>query len=322
MVIPNKNIKIFLNRVAGPALFVWLSYSIYRQILQQPDLHRSVQQIGWAVYGPQAWKCWLVIMLMGVNWLIEAHKWKILVQPLEPVSLRHSLKAVLAGLAFGFGTPNRVGEYGGRALYISEGKRLSSLSLTVVGSFSQLLITLFFGSLGLFIIEAGITGWSAAAYAVICMTTMLCACLYFRLGWTVSITRKLKIPVKYLQHVMILQHVNVTVLLRVLGLSAVRYLVFLCQYILLLDVMHVHTGWWNAFWLISILYLILALVPTIALLELGIRGKAGILLFQTVSVNTVGIYAAATGIWVVNLVIPALAGGLLALRHKYFNIKR
>ena len=72
MVIPNKNIKIFLNRVVGPALFVWLSYNIYKQILQQPDLYRSVQHIGWAVYGPQAWKCWLVIILMGANWLIEA----------------------------------------------------------------------------------------------------------------------------------------------------------------------------------------------------------------------------------------------------------
>jgi len=108
----------------------------------------------------------------------------------------------------------------------------------------------------------------------------------------------------------------------VLSLSALRYLVFLCQYILLLEVMHVHAGWWNAFWLISVLYLILAFVPTMALLELGIRGKAGILLFQTFSANTVGIYAASTGIWLVNLVLPALAGGLLAIRHKFFNIKQ
>jgi hypothetical protein len=59
-----------------------------------------------------------------------------------------------------------------------------------------------------------------------------------------------------------------------------------------------------------------------ALLELGIRGEASILLFQTFSANTVGIYAASTGIWLVNLVLPSLAGGLLAIRHKIFNIKQ
>ncbi|HRO48062.1 lysylphosphatidylglycerol synthase domain-containing protein [Agriterribacter sp.] len=322
MIIPNKSIKIFLNRVIGPALFVWLTYTIYRQIREQPDLHQSVQHMKAAVYGPEAWKCWLAIMLVVLNWLIEARKWKILLHPLEPVSLRHSLKAVLAGLAFGFGTPNRIGEYGGRALYVSEGKRISSLSLTVVGSFSQLLITLFFGSLGILIMETGNTGWSFAMYTGVFAVTGFCACLYFRLGWIVSIAERLKLPGKWLQHFMILPAVSVTILLRVLCLSAVRYLVFLCQYILLLEVMQVHAGWWNAFWLISVLYLILAVVPTMALLELGIRGKAGILLFQTFSANTVGIYAASTGIWLVNLVLPALAGGLLAIRHKIFNIKQ
>ncbi|HTN05390.1 lysylphosphatidylglycerol synthase domain-containing protein [Agriterribacter sp.] len=322
MIVPNKSIKIFLNRVIGPVLFAALSYSIYRQLLQQPNLNQSLQHIQSAVYGSQAWKFWLAIMLMGLNWLIEACKWKILMQPLEPVSLQHSLKAVLAGLAFGFGTPNRVGEYGGRALYISEGKRISSLSLTVIGSFSQLLITLFFGSLGILIMETGTTEWTFAIHAGVYVIAAFCTCLYFRLGWIVRIAQKLKLPEKWLQPFMAVHAVSVTVLLRVLCLSAVRYLVFLCQYILLLEVMHVYVGWWNAFWLISVLYLILAVVPTMALLELGIRGKAGILLFQTFSANTVGIYAASTGIWLVNLVLPALAGGLLAVRHKIFNVKR
>ncbi|HRN58196.1 MAG TPA: lysylphosphatidylglycerol synthase domain-containing protein, partial [Agriterribacter sp.] len=316
------SIKIFLNRVIGPALFAWLTYTIYRQIMEQPGLRLSLQHMKTAVYGPQAWKCWLAIMLMAFNWLIEARKWKILLHPLEPVSMRHSLKAVLAGLAFGFGTPNRIGEYGGRALYISEGKRISSLSLTVVGSFSQLLITLLFGSLGILIMATGNAGWTFVMYTGVLAVTAFCTCLYFRLGWVVSMARKLKLPGKWLQHFMILHTVSVTILLRVLFLSGIRYLVFLCQYILLLEVMQVHAGWWNAFWLISVLYLILAFVPTMALLELGIRGKAGILLFQTFSTNTVGIYAASTGIWFVNLVLPALAGGLLAIRHKIFNIKQ
>ena len=322
MTIPNKSIKIFLNRVIGPALFVWLSYSIYRQILQQPNLHQSVQQVKEAIYGSQAWKCWLAIALMFFNWLIEAGKWKLLLRPLETISLKHALKSVLGGLAIGINTPNRIGEYSGRALYVSEGKRMRSVSLALVCSFSQLLVTLFFGSLGLLFIKQDSMSWFGVMQAGMCVLTMFFICLYFRLGWIVSAARKIKVPEKWLRHFMILPAVSVSVLLRVLCLSALRYLIFLCQYILLLEAMQVHAGWWNAFWLISVLYLILAFVPTMALLELGIRGKAGILLFQTFSANTVGIYAASTGIWLVNLVLPALAGGLLVIKHKIFNIKQ
>lgn len=318
----NKNIKIFLNRVVGPALFIWISYTIYRQIINQPNLAESAQQIKMSVLGTESWKLWAVVVLMLLNWWMEARKWQILLEPVEAVSMRRSVKAVLAGLALGMGTPNRIGEYGGRALYVSEGKRIRSLSLAVAGSFSQLLITLIFGSVGLWVTATPIEGWSPVIHAAVYLITVFCLLIYFRLGWIVSVAGKLRIPEKWMQQLLVLEELSVTVLLRVFCLSAARYLVFLCQYILLLDLMQVHVGWWDAFWLITVLYLILAFVPTVALLELGVRGKAGIFLFQTMSANTVGIYAASTGIWFVNLVIPALAGGLLSIQYKIYNIKR
>lgn len=320
--IENKNIKIFINRVVGPVLFVWISYTIYRQISRQPNLYESVQQIKMSLFGPESWKLGMVISLMLMNWWIEARKWQVLLQPVEPISLWRSFKAVLAGLAFGFGTPNRVGEFGGRALYVSEGKRVRSVSLTIAGSISQLLITLVFGCVGLWINKDGFSGWSPGLVALAFFITLTCALAYFRLGWIVRLAGWVRLPQKWTRQLVVPDEMTVTILLRVLYLSTVRYLVFLCQYILLLDVMQVHTGWWDAFWLITVLYLILAVVPTISLLELGVRGKAGILLFQTLSTNTVGIYAASTGIWLVNLVVPAVAGGVIAIRHKIFNIKQ
>ena len=38
---PNKSIKIFINYFLGPLLAVWLGFSIYRQIVQQPHLEAS-----------------------------------------------------------------------------------------------------------------------------------------------------------------------------------------------------------------------------------------------------------------------------------------
>lgn len=332
MAVLNKSIKIFLNRVIGPALFIWISYTIYRQIVQQADLHQSLFYIKEAVYGPRAWKWWLVIVLMPVNWLIEARKWQVLLYSLERISIWRSFKAILAGVAFALNTPNRIGEYGGRLLYVQEGKRISSISLTVVGSFSQLIVTMLFGGLGLLFMKDHLavtaTGdetvqlWLKVLQGAVYFICGICILLYFRLGWLVRSAEKMKVAAKWLQYLKIMDGLSVTILLRVLSLSIARYLVFVCQYVLLLDVMHVEVPLWNAFWLISILYLILAFVPTVALLELGVRGKAGIMLFQAFSANMVGIYAAATGIWLVNLVVPALAGSLLAIRLKIFNIKQ
>ena len=93
---------------------------------------------------------------MFVNWSLEALKWKISVQSVQPVSFFRSLKAIFSGVSFSVTTPNRTGEYFGRVLYMDEGNRLRVISLTILGSISQLLVTIFFGLLGLLILQPDI----------------------------------------------------------------------------------------------------------------------------------------------------------------------
>lgn len=332
VIVLNKSIKIFFNRIFGPAVFIWFTWSIYQQIVHQPDLKQSLHYISDALYGTQAWKFWTVILLMIVNWLTEARKWQVLMLPLEQISLWSSFKAILAGVAFALNTPNRIGEYGGRMLYLKEENRISSVSLTVAGSISQLMVTLLMGAVGVLILEDPLADilsasnfnstWMRMLQVGVVGATILCSVFYFRLGWLLQVCERMKISEKWLRHIRVIERLNVTILLRVLMLSIGRYLVFVCQYILMLQLMHTDVSMWHAFWLITVLYLILALIPTVALLELGVRGKAGIMLFQAFSTNTVGIYAASTGIWLVNLIVPALAGSILAAGLKIFNTKR
>ena len=146
----NKNIKIFLNYFLGPALFLWLSYSIYNQVKHQPDLKTSWIKIKQSLQSTEIWDLAIVIFLMIINWSIEALKWKISIQKVQPVSFSRSFSAILSGVSFSVSTPNRIGECLGRILYIEEGNRLRVISLTIVSSISQLIITLFAGSAGLF----------------------------------------------------------------------------------------------------------------------------------------------------------------------------
>lgn len=108
-------------------------------------------------------------------------------------------------------------------------------------------------------------------------------------------------------------------LTRILNLSIARYIIFIVQYLLLLHVFKINANLWHEVWLISIMFLMLTIVPTIALAELGLRGKLSIALLGLISANTIGIILTSAGIWLVNKVVPALAGSLFILGIKLFK---
>jgi hypothetical protein len=281
-----------------------------------------------SLFGSEAWKLVAVIMLMFVNWGLETRKWQVLLRHLHKISFWQAFKAILSGLAFALNTPNRIGEYGGRVLFIPEGKRVRAVSLTLAGSFSQVLVTLLLGSFGLFVLSGRIIAsaafsslqiWITALQVLVIFITIIGFIIYFKLSWLVRVIEKIPGIQSYTRHIAVLEEMNVRLLLHVVLLSLLRFFVFIIQYNLMLQMMQVEMGWWNGFWTVSVLFLLLATLPTIALLELGLRWEYSIMLFGLFSANMLGIYAAATGIWLINLVLPALAGSLFILGVRIFK---
>ena len=80
-------------------------------------------------------------------------------------------------------------------------------------------------------------------------------------------------------------------------------------------------SWQQGFWLITILYLVMAIVPSFAIADLGIRGKFSTELLSLYSANIVGILGTTFGIWFINLFIPALAGSFFIIRKRIFKEK-
>jgi Uncharacterised protein family (UPF0104). len=124
------------------------------------------------------------------------------------------------------------------------------------------------------------------------------------------------------RHIRVLERFNATILLRILSLSGVRYGVFIAQYYLLFAAFGVQMDVEQVFGAVSVVFLVLSIVPTIAVItELGVRWKASIEIVQLFNSNLAGILAASLAIWIINLVIPALAGSLLILGIRIFNKK-
>jgi hypothetical protein len=267
---------------------------------------------------------------MMVNWGIEARKWQVVITRLQPISWLKCLKAIFTGTTLAFFTPNRMGEYMGRVLYIDEGKRIQAVSLTLVCSMGQLLVTLVLGLTGLMVIRGvlksqqpgadSIVFWLNAVLYASALAAGFLTLLYFRLSWLIRWVEKIPRIERFVGYIRVLDNFNATILLRILSLSLIRYLVFAIQYYLLFQVFRVELNGWQVFWSVTVIFLVLAIVPTIALFtELGVRWKTSVEVVQLFSSNVVGILASSLAIWIVNLVIPALIGSLLILSIRLFN---
>ena len=113
----------------------------------------------------------------------------------------------------------------------------------------------------------------------------------------------------------------------VMMLSFARYLVFSSQFYMLLGLFDVRIPYFNALVLIALIYFIMAIIPTIALTELGIRGSVALYIFglyfgQIIpgSVDhAVGIFAASTVLWIINIGIPSVIGTAFVFRLQFFR---
>jgi hypothetical protein len=329
-VLRNKNIKIIFNYVLGPIVFIILAFSIYRQIKRQPDWEVSTAQLQQAFNSDLKWLLLLVIILMLVNWGLEARKWQLALRNLQKLSFVKAFKATFTGSTMASFTPNRTGEYVGRILYIEEGKRLQAVSLTLICSMAQLQITLYSGLAGLWFFKRSFgsvvtddyssTLWMNMLFYGVLTVSLVLTLFYFRLAWLIKLVHRWTGNAKFMRYITVLEDCNATILLRILSLSGGRYLVFIVQYYLLFTLFGVEVNWWQTLQSVSVLFLVLAILPSFTFLtDLGIRWKAGIEIVQLYSSNTIGIFAAAFTIWLVNLIIPALIGSLLILGIRIFK---
>jgi len=319
----SKNIKIFLNYFLGPLLFIWLSWSLYMQIMHQPDLDKAWKQISESFGSTVLWNLVAVVFLMFINWSIEAFKWKTSIDKIQKVSFLKALKAILSGVSFSVSTPNRVGEYFGRVLYMDDGNRLKTISITIVGSISQLLVTLLMGSIGLLVLRPGIEAGNIVSpiwmkviiYGVVTVLVGL-TLFYFRISWLVKWIDRIPGSSRFAYLIRALEEFDATLLIKLLSLSLLRFIVFIVQYYLLFKLFFVDISWWQAYWAVSVSFLVMAVIPTIAIAELAQRGKVTTTIIGLYSTNELGMTFATISIWAINLILPAIIGSILILGIK------
>ncbi|MGL4598410.1 MAG: lysylphosphatidylglycerol synthase domain-containing protein [Bacteroidia bacterium] len=269
----------------------------------------------------------LVIALLPLNWLLEAIKWKILIQDLEPMSLGRSFRSVLVGVTLGTATPNRVGEFGGRVFFLKTADRIAATGRAFVGSFMQTFVTLVFGLFGFWFLSGKVTYTflNDGFFFQTLILVLLVVVLFFVFVFLFSKFSSSTYISIFLQKIKAawdaIKSVGVNRQVVVFGLSFLRYLVYSFQFLIVLRVFGDFCNLSETFAAITITYFAITVIPTFALTEVVVRGSAAVYFIGALPCSSSLVLVASLLIWTLNIALPALIGMFFVFQLRFFTSK-
>lgn len=313
----NKKIALTLKFLIILLSIGYISIKLYKQ-LNSTNFQNSLFQVNLSFW-------WLLLVVLGLtflNWFTESLKWQLLIKKLQSLPIKICIKGVLSGITVGIVTPNRMGEFGGRILILDRKNRVSGVFATLLGGYSQLLITICGGLIGLSFYLNKFPNQipfnlNHTMFFLICLVVVcLCLFVYFRIEIFMQLVEYFIKQEKKKRFLYFLKDYSKIELFKVLGLSFLRYLVFTCQFYLALKFFNVQINYFDALMAISVVYFLLAVTPVISLFEFSVRSSVAVLILSVFSPLIISIISASILLWFVNVAIPALVGSVTLIKLK------
>ena len=268
----------------------------------------------------QFWWLGFVLLLLPFNWLLESFKWKLLVSTVQKITIPHAIKAVLAGISTGFITPNRVGEFAGRILFLKTENRKAGVTLSVVNSLTQNIIMALCGlpaALLFFSYKTGKLETDLIQYLIVMIICLLIfGLIYFNIPKIAKHYQHSRFVAKIKGFTDCLSGFSSMKLVQILLVSFVRYLIFCFQFFLLLRFFNIELMPWQAILAIPTTYLFVTFTPSLAFSEAAVRSSYAVLFIGVFASQIAGIALAGVCIWVINFVIPMLVGSVVLAKSK------
>lgn len=250
------------------------------------------------------------VMIVGMvaNLSVEAWKWQYLVRTKSILSFKVALTAVFSGITAGLITPHGIGDYVGRILFLDPENRLENIASVLFSRVAQLCITC-------------ITGIAATLYFcfvvqmdqrvlvafVLAIVTLLAIFLLWQFR-AYLLDKMKRIPVlKNIENWFELLRVYSNQLfLTTLALSALRYGIFLAQFVGLLLFFDVQLPIEILIIGVVFTFFVKSIVPTF--FDLGVRELAAVFFFSAYHIADEKVLAASISLWFINLVLPSIIG--------------
>lgn len=274
---------------------------------------------------PMSQWIWLiaVLMLLPLNWLLEAIKWRMLTSGFQKISIGIAIKAVLTGISTGFFTPNRVGELVGRILYLTADNRKAGITMSFVNSVTQNLVIAVCGipaALYYFYSNAKIQHLSSSKFIITFFAfAIILGLLYFLLPRFSKFLSLSSSATRIKPFTDCLLDYSQMDLMRIILISLLRFIVFSFQFFLMLQFFGVQLSALEALMAIPTSYLFVTFSPSFAFSEVAVRSSYAVLFIGAYSNQVVNIALAGVSIWAVNFVVPMLIGSVLMMKSKYIR---
>ncbi|MDN3642778.1 lysylphosphatidylglycerol synthase domain-containing protein [Lutimonas halocynthiae] len=254
-----------------------------------------------------------LLLLTVVNWVLEIKKWQSLVVTIKNISLKTSAEQSLASLTASLITPNRIGEYGAKAVYFKKEQRPKVLLLNFMGNAYQMFITILLGSLGFFflkdfIVQIPIPVSGLIIFGIIAFIVLF-SVVFINKKWTLSIQKIL----------LDLRNVPSVIHKKTFLFSLVRYFVFSHQFYFFLLFFGVEMDYFIVMPVIFSMYLISSIIPGFVLFDWLVKGSVAVTLFRFFGINEIIILSITASMWILNFAIPAIVGSFYVLT---FNSKQ
>jgi hypothetical protein len=247
----------------------------------------------------------LIVLLVPLNWLAEAIKWKQFFSKGEATT-PELLKSVLVGLCVGTITPWRTGEFPGRVLYLPADLRIKALHTSLLGGLAQAIITLCAGISFVFLFNLPAT---VAICAVACIVVALLIYFSFeRLGAAIGDSDTFRFLHKLFP---VRDSVALGTKLRVLLIAFMRYTIYCAQWMFALQVCGIDKGPAILFSATATILLIHSIAPAFPLFDFAIRTGIAVFVCGFICDEPILASVAATLIWCMNIAIPTMAGAVL-----------
>ncbi len=256
----------------------------------------------------------ILIFLSFFNWFFEILKWKNLVTPIKQITFKNATEQSLGSLTASLFTPNRIGEYGAKAIYYNASYRKRIMLINLISNLLQMSITLLLGVIGLsiFIYNYNININLNKLFIILLISLILIIIITFGI-------RKSKRTIKGISFKKIKDFISDFPKNRiVLGwlFSLLRYAIFSFQFYFLLVIFKTETTYFNAMTGITAMYLLASIIPSIFIFDVVIKGSIAVYLFTFLDINELTILSIITIMWLLNFVLPSIIGSYYVLNFK------
>lgn len=311
--------KQFLFLLVKLAIIVGAFYFIYNKIVhnEQLKLDSFIKQLEVSIFNTNS-TIFILIGFTFLNWFFEILKWQALVSSIKKISFFESLKQSLSSLTASLFTPNRIGEYGAKAIYYNKGQRRKIMLLNLLGNSAQMTTTVVFGIIGLiyflthFSVNIEIYRFRRAMY----LLAFLIALVFFgkKFGYK-------KIRGFYIDKIIsFIKKMPLSIHFKSGLYSALRYLIFSHQFYFLLKIFEVEIEYTTAMSLILSMYLIASLVPSLSFFDWLIKGTVAVWVFSFAHVNELIIVTITLLMWTLNFAIPAIFGSYYVINFNFSSV--